>query len=179
MTENIAQGIIPLIIFTVVLASLLFRRETYENFIKGAAKGLKITVELIPTLIGLMVGVGILRESGLISDLCGMMAKSVDMMGIKVSESIIDVIPVGIVKIFSSSAATGLMLDIFRVKGADSQSGRLAALLLASTETILYTVSVYCMSVRVTKTRWIIPGALVAMTAGMAASGIIVFFLWK
>jgi spore maturation protein B len=78
-----------------------------------------------------------------------------------------------VVKIFSSSAATGLALDIFKEYGTDSFAGLATSLALASTETVFYTMSVYFMSVRVTKTRWTLKGALLSTIAGIIASVII------
>lgn len=71
-----------------------------------------------------------------------------------------ELIPVAVVKMFSSSAATGLLLDIYKTHGADSMLGRAASVMLSSTETIFYTMSVYFMSVKVKKTRYTLPGAL-------------------
>ena len=74
------------------------------------------------------------------------------------------------VKLFSSTAATGLMLDIFTRYGVDSPDGWLAALILSCTESCIYTMSVYFMSQKITKTRWTLQGALIAALAGVAAS---------
>lgn len=169
MVEIIAQGIIPLIVFLVVLAGTLSDRKSYEHFTKGAVKGLKITADLVPTLIGLLVGVGALRASGILDAFCGWLGSFTEKIGIPPS-----VVPVAVVKIFSSSAATGLMLDIFKTNGVDSAAGQLAALILSSTETLMYTVSIYYMAVKITKTRWTIPGALFSMLAGVIASTVFV-----
>ena len=75
-----------------------------------------------------------------------------------------------IVKMFSSSAAVGLLLDIYKEYGADSTVGYGASLILSSTETIFYTMSVYFMAAKVTKTRWTLAGSLLATAAGVAAS---------
>jgi spore maturation protein B len=71
---------------------------------------------------------------------------------------------------FSSSAATGLLLDIFKNLGPDSYTGRVASILLSSTETIFYTMSVYFLAAKVTKTRYTLPGALLATLTGTVAS---------
>ena len=71
---------------------------------------------------------------------------------------------------FSSSAATGLLLDIYKEYGTDSLLGRMASIMLGSTETIFYTMSVYFMSVKIKKSRYALAGALAATAAGMAAS---------
>jgi spore maturation protein B len=71
---------------------------------------------------------------------------------------------------FSSSAATGLVLDIFKVHGPDSYIGMLTSILMSCTETIFYTMSVYFLAAKVTKTRYTLTGALLASAAGLAAS---------
>ena len=72
--------------------------------------------------------------------------------------------------LFSSSAATGLVLDIFKKFGTDSYEGILAAIMMSSTETIFYTMSVYFMVAGVSKDRWTLAGAMLSSLAGMAAS---------
>ena len=75
-----------------------------------------------------------------------------------------------IVKMFSSSAATGLLLDVYKEYGTDSYLGLVASISMSCTETIFYTMSVYFMTAKVTKTRYTLPGALLATLAGLAAS---------
>ena len=79
-------------------------------------------------------------------------------------------VPLTIVKMFSSSAATGLLLDIYKEFGTDSRNGMIASISMACTETIFYTMSVYFMSAKVKKTRYTLAGALIATFAGLAAS---------
>ena len=79
-------------------------------------------------------------------------------------------IPLLIVKLFSSSAATGLVLDIFKSAGPDSYAGMVTSILMSCTETVFYTMSVYFLAARVTKTRHTLAGALLATLAGTAAS---------
>ena len=81
-----------------------------------------------------------------------------------------ELIPLSLVKMFSSSASTGLLLDIFKAHGADSLLGKTAAIMMSSTETIFYTLSVYFMSVKIKKTRYTVAGALIATIAGLFAS---------
>lgn len=98
----------------------------------------------MPTLIGLMAAVGILRASGFLDFISGWLGKLMAATGFPT-----ELIPVAVVKMFSSSAATGLLLDIYKTHGADSMLGRAASVMLSSTETIFYTMSVYFMSVKV------------------------------
>ena len=174
MIEAVAQGIIPMIIFAVVLWALISGGRVYEDFTKGALRGLRISAELLPTLIGLLVGVGVLRASGALDAFCGIVGRGTRYIGFPAQ-----VVPVAVIKIFSSSAATGLMLDIFRSCGVDSYEGLLAALILSSTETLMYTISIYYMSVKVTRTRWTVAGALFSMAAGIVGSVLVLGFVTK
>ena len=80
------------------------------------------------------------------------------------------IVPVILVRLVSNSAATGLVLDIFKEFGTDSNLGLIASLLMSSTETVLYCMSVYFGAAGITKTRYTLAGALIATAAGVAAS---------
>lgn len=165
--------IIPSIIFYIICMGLCKKISVYDVFIEGSLKGLKTAVQLMPTLIGLMVGVGILSSSGFIEDFALMLANVSKNARIPVKVFPVRSVPVAIVRMFSNSAATGLVLDIFRDLGPDSYEGILVSLMMCSTETIFYTMSVYFSAVKVKKTRWTLPGALIASFAGMIASVVI------
>ena len=112
-----------------------------------------------------MVSVGILRASGFLDFIAGILGTI-----FQASHFPAELVPLAIVKMFSSSAATGLLLDIFKESGTDSRNGLIASIMLSSTETIFYTMSVYFMSAGVKRTRYTLAGAMVAAFAGMAAS---------
>ena len=157
----LSDVIIPLFIVVILMAGLLNRRNAYEDFVKGARDGLKTAVDILPTLAGLMVAVGILRASGLLDALAGVLGNCVDRIGFPSQ-----LVPLAVVRMFSSSAATGLLLDVYEQFGTDSRLGRIASVMMSSSETIFYTMSIYFMTVKVKKTRWTLAGALVATVAG-------------
>lgn len=95
----------------------------------------------MPTLIGLMAAVGILRASGFLDFISGLLENFTGRIGFPG-----ELVPLTIVKMFSSSAATGLLLDIFKQFGTDSRLGMIASISLSCTETIFYTMSVYFMT---------------------------------
>ncbi len=156
---------IPLLIFYIIAYGLVSKVNVYEEFIKGAKSGFQIVVQIMPTLVALLVGVGILRASGFLNyvgEFIGRYTKGLGIPG--------DIISLIVVKLFSGSAATGLTLDIFKTYGPDSRVGMMASILCSCTETVFYTMSVYFMAAKVTKTRWTLAGALVATGAGVLAS---------
>lgn len=161
----ISDLMIPLIIFYIVGFGLLMKRNIYEDFVEGAANGLKTVAKIAPTLIGLMTGTGILRASGFLDMAGNFLGKYLKPFGFPG-----ELVPLSVVKMFSSSAATGLLLDIYKKFGTDSRTGLIASLLLCSTETIFYTMSVYFIAAKVTKTRYTLTGALLATLGGTVAS---------
>ena len=161
----LSDFLIPILIFYILGFGLLTKTPVFEEFVKGAKEGLSVTVSILPTLIGLLMGVGILRISGFLDWFAGVARVITDLLQIPAA-----LLPVTFVRLFSSSAATGLVLDLFRQYGADSQIGYGASILLSCTETVFYTMSIYFMAAKVKKTRYTLPGALLATAAGVAAS---------
>lgn len=157
--------IIPLFIFYVIGMGLLQKVPVYDSFVEGAKDGVKTVVGILPTLIGLMVGVGVLRASGFLDFLAACLSRPAGFLGFPSP-----LVPVTIVRMFSSSAATGLVLDIFRQYGTDSLIGRIASISMSCTETIFYTMSVYFMAAKINKTRYTLAGALFSSLAGIAVS---------
>ena len=137
----------------------------YEDFVKGAREGLKTVVGIMPTLIALMTAVGVLRASGFLDFLGNIVRPLSEKAGFPA-----ELVPLAFIKMFSSSAATGLVLDIFKNYGTDSLIGLITSIMMSCTETIFYTMSVYFIAAKVTKTRYTLSGALLSTLAGIAAS---------
>ena len=156
---------VPLVIFGIVSYGLLMKVDVYETFIRGAKSGLRTVVSLVPTLVGLMVAVGILRASGFLDFLSSVVGQFSSYIGFPG-----ELVPLTVVKMFSSSAATGLLLDVFKEFGTDSRLGLIASISMCCTETIFYTMSVYFMTAGVKRSRYTLAGALLATFAGLAAS---------
>ncbi len=165
---TISSFIIPGIMLFIVIYGVAKKRNVYDDFVEGATGGLKTVIKVMPTLIGLMVAVGVLRESGFMEFLGQQVGKVTDQIGFPG-----ELMPVTIVKIFSSSAATGMVLDIFKSYGPDSYLGKVTSLMMSCTETVFYTMSVYYLTAKVTKTRCTLPGALLATITGTIASVIL------
>ena len=160
--------IIPFILFYVIGYGLLKKLNVYETFIKGAVDGFQTVIKIMPTLIGLMVAVGVLRASGFLDMLSNVLGHFLQYVGFPAQ-----LVPVTIVRMFSSSAATGLVLDIFKEYGPDSFLGIVTSIMMGCTETIFYTMSVYFMTAKVKKTRYTLAGALLATFAGIVVSVIL------
>lgn len=162
---HLSNIIIPAIIFYIVATGLAQKQDVYSDFIKGARDGFTTVIKIAPTLVGLMVAVGILRASGFLDFIGSLFARMTGGVGVPAP-----VVPVIIVKLFSSSAATGLVLDIFKEFGTDSYIGLVTSIMMSSTETVFYTMSVYFLAAKVTRTRYTLAGALFSTMTGIAAS---------
>ena len=161
----LSDFIVPFVIFYIVGFGILMKTNVYEHFINGARKGFFTVIKIIPTLIGLMVAVGVLRASGFLDFFAEVVSRFVVHIGFPVQ-----LVPLTIVRMFSSSAATGLVLDIFKEYGTDSYIGLVASIMMSCTETIFYTMSVYFMTANIKKTRYTLAGAFLATFAGIAVS---------
>lgn len=161
----ISDYIIPFVIFYVIGYGLLEKCSIYDDFIRGASEGFKVVLGILPTLIALMIGVGVLRSSGALTMLGNFIAPVTSLLRFPA-----ELVPLVIVKMFSSSAATSLLLDVYKEFGPDSKFGVLSSVLMSCSETIFYTMSVYLMTAGVKKSRYILLGALIATLAGVIAS---------
>lgn len=161
----LSRILVPLTVSYMIGFGLISGRPVFDDFLEGAKEGMKTVAGILPTLIGLMTAVGVLRTSGFLDEVGEWLSVPAAWLHLPPQ-----LVPLTLVRLISNSAATGLVLDIFRKYGPDSEIGMAASVLMSCTETVFYCISIYYGSVHVTKTRHTIPGALLATAAGIAAS---------
>lgn len=168
----LSEFMIPILLFYIVAMGVCAKRNVYEDFMKGAKDGMSLVVKIMPTMIAMLVAVNVLRASGFLE----FIAELVKPLAEKISfpEALV---PLSIIKIFSSSGATGLLLDLYKEYGVDSQVGKIGSLILSSTETIFYTMSLYFVTAGIKKTRYTLAGCLVATISGIVASVILAGYM--
>ncbi len=169
----LSDMMIPAVMVYIVLYGARKKVDIYDAFVEGAEKGMKIVVTILPTLLGLMVAVGVLQNSGLLEILCRLASPAADKIGFPA-----EALPLTLMRLVSSSAATGLLLDIFAKYTPDSFIGRFVSVMMCCTETVFYTISVYFMSIKAKKSRYTLVGAMIANAAGVAASLLICKLCW-
>ena len=160
--------IIPAVMLFIVIHGMIKKVNVYDEFVTGAKDGMKTVVSIAPTLVGLMMAVGVLRASGFLEFLTHILevpATSIGLPG--------PIIPIAFIRLVSNSAAVGLVLDLFKNYGPDSQVGLMASILMGSTETVLYCMSVYFGSAGISRTRYTLAGGLLAAFVSLAASVIL------
>ena len=157
--------LVPLLLLGVCAAALRKRENAYDLMLGGAAEGLKLLTGILPALILLLTAVHMLRASGAVDMLSRFLAPVFSLFGIPPETAMLVLIrPV------SGSAALAVGAELMAQYGVDSRIGRTVAVMLGSTETTFYTVSVYFGGCGVKKTRYAIPAALIADVAGFLAA---------
>ncbi len=164
---------IPIVLVYILFYGYSKKIDVYDSFINGAEEGFKTVFKIAPTLIGLMVAVGVLRASGALDMLSNLISPISEKVGYPT-----EAVPLTFMRLISSSASTGILLDIFKTYGVDSFLGNFVSVMMSSTETVFYTMSVYFMAVNITKTRYTLAGALISNFAGVIASLWISRILW-
>ena len=162
----------PLIILVIVFYGVIEKKEVFDKFIEGAKEGIKIVVNIFPTLIGLFLAVGTLRSSGVID----IVIKILDPL-LNIVHFPTEIMPLALLRPISGSSSIAVATDIMKNFGVDSQIGIMAAVIMGATETTLYTIAVYSSSVKIKKTRFVLIAALTADIVGIITSTIICRFL--
>ena len=159
---------IPCIIFIIIVNGLLEKKNVFDIFIDGAKEGTKIVYNLLPTLIGLFVAVGALRNSGLLDFIIDLFSPLINFFNMPK-----EIMPLAFLRPISGSAATAIATDIMNVYGVDSKIGYIASVIMGSTETTLYTIAVYTSCIKVKNARYIIVPALIGDITGMLVSVVV------
>jgi spore maturation protein B len=149
--------IVPLLLLTASLMALRKKENTYDLLLQGGAEGLRLLLSIAPALVILLTAVHMLRASGAVTLLSKLLAPAFRLVGIPPETAILVLI-----RPISGSAALAVGAELMAEFGPDSLIGRTVAIMLGSTETTFYTISVYFGSSGIKKTRYAIPAALFA-----------------
>ena len=160
-----AEYIVPLILAVTAIAALRKKENAYDILTDGAREGFNMLLTIAPSLVVLLSAVGILRESGALETLSRLLSPALEFLGIP-AETVLLLL----VRPISGSAALAMGAELIAAHGPDSLIGRTAAVMLGSTETSFYTISVYFGSWGITKTRYAVPAALIADFVGFLAA---------
>jgi spore maturation protein B len=165
--------IVPLLLLASATVALHKKENAYDLMLQGAADGLKLVVNILPALVLLLTAVHMLRASGAMTLLSGFLSPVFSFFGIPPETAMLV-----LVRPISGSAALAVGADLMREYGVDSTVGRTVAVMLGSTETTFYTISVYFGAAGIKKTRYTIPAALFADFIGFLAASFTVRLLF-
>lgn len=171
---NFSMLILPVLIGTILIIAALRGVKVYETFITGAKEGFITVYKIAPYLLTMLFAIDIFRKSGAMDYLIYGIKPLCDMLNIPEG-----VIPMIIIKPLSGSGALGVMTDIMKTYGPDSMEGKIAAVMMGSTETIFYTLSVYFGSCQIKNTRHSLPAAMIAHIVGSLAAVYICYLFFK
>lgn len=158
-------SIIPILIGTIVIYGMIKGVKVYEYFIDGAKGGLRLCFNIYPYLLAMLVAVGVFRESGALGYFINAVKPIVKFIGLPP-----EVVPLIMVKPLSGSGAQGIFMDILNQYGADTYIGLVASIIIGSTETIFYTLTVYFGAINIKKIRHTLWAAIMAdLTAVIVA----------
>lgn len=157
MFEYFTKSIIPIIVVIIVTYGMFKGRKVYEWFIEGAKEGLKVCLNIFPYLLAMIVAVHIFRESKLLDILNNLISPLTNFIGLPK-----EVTPLVLVKPLSGSGAIGVLTDILKTYGPDSKIGLISSVIMGTTETIFYTLTVYFGAVQIKKTRHTLWAAILA-----------------
>lgn len=169
MTDYVAA----LILLAASLLALRKKENTYDLLLQGGADGLKLLLTITPALVILLTAVHMLRASGAVELLSGFLSPVFRLVGIPPETAMLVLI-----RPISGSAALAVGAELMAEYGPDSTIGRTVAVMLGSTETTFYTISVYFGAVGIKKTRYAIPAALFADFVGFFMASLTVRFFY-
>ena len=165
----LTSAAVPLILALTALTALSHRTDLHSALTKGAQDGLTILLRILPNLICLMTAISMLRASGFLDWMAAICAPMLKPLGIPP-----ETLPLLFSRPVSGSGALGVGAELIATYGPDSLIGRTAAVMLGSTETTFYTISVYFGAAGIKKTRYALPAALCADFAGFVAASLAV-----
>lgn len=169
----VTDYLVPLLLFFPALLTLRKKENAYSLLLEGASEGLRLLVSIVPSLILLLTAVHMLRASGAMAVLGNLLAPFFSFFGIPPETAMLVLI-----RPISGSAALAVGAELMAQYGVDSQIGRTVAVMLGSTETTFYTISVYFGAAGIRKTRYTVPAALFADFVGFFMASLTVRFLY-
>ena len=155
----------PLMILIIVIYAVLEKVKIFDNFLEGAKEGIKITMSIFPTLIGLFVAIGALRSSGILGLIINFVTPLLNVVNFPK-----EIMPLAMLRPISGSSSIAIATDIMKNYGVDSQIGIIASTIMGSTETTLYTIAIYTSCIKVKKIRFVLGVALLADVIGIVTS---------
>ena len=168
----ITDLVVPCVVAFILFYGLIKKVDVFSVFCEGAAEGLRTCVDILPALVLLLTFIGMLRASGAVESLTALLQPICSAVGFPA-----ECMPMVLLRPFSGSGAIAVYNEIASGAGVDSFAGRVAAVLLGSSETTFYTIAVYFSAVKVRRTRHAVPAALTAdLTAWLVAGAVVTAF---
>lgn len=164
----LSKAAIPCLIAVILVLGAWKRIPVFDTFLQGAKEGLSTTIKILPVLVGIMLGIEVLKASGALDMLVSLIGPVAVFLGIPQ-----EIIPMAILRPISGSASLGLLNQQLKEYGPDSYIGKTLSVMMGTTETIFYTIAIYFGAIGVKKTRFTMWVALISGLSGIISSVII------
>ena len=172
----LGNGILLLILFLIILGAVYKRINIFDAFIEGAKGGFETAIRIIPYLVGLLVAISLLRNSGTFEIIIDGIKNLFAALG--ADTRFVDGLPTALIKPLTGSGARGMMIDTMNAYGADSFAGRLACVLQGSSDTTFYVIAVYFGAISVKNTRYAVGVMLLADLVGIITSILLAYMFF-
>jgi len=168
LCEQLSVWAIPFLLLLIPVAGYIRKVKVYEAFVEGAAEGFTTAIRILPCLVAMLVAISIFRASGAMDACIAFMAPVLHVLGVPS-----ELVPLAIMRPLSGSGSLGLVTELFNTYGPDSQVGKIASTVLASTDTTFYVLTVYFGAVSISNPRY----ALLVGLSGDIASFLISVYI--
>jgi spore maturation protein SpmA len=169
LVSNIVGNLLVFGVIVAFIVGALYRRvNAYEVFIEGAKGGIQVSLMIIPFLVGMLVAIGVLRNSGVLNMVVGAVSWVVASVGL--NSDFTPSLPTALMKSISGSGARALAIEAMKTYGVDSFVGRLVSIIQGSSDTTFYIIALYFGSVGITRTRYAVAYGLLADLAAVVAA---------
>ena len=165
--------ILPAVFIIILGYALIKKIKIFDVFLSGAKQGAASCFTILPALVGLVVAVSMMRASGLLGFLANALSPVLNIFGFPA-----EVLPLALLKSVSGSGALAMVKNVFESCGVDSFSGKLASVMLGSSETTFYALAVYYGATKVKNTRYTVFAAVVADVVGIVAALVLCNIFW-
>jgi spore maturation protein B len=176
--DVVSQWTIPAAILLIIMWGAWKRVPMYDSFVTGAKEGFGIAVMIIPYLVAMLLVIKIFVASGIFDDMKYVGAIAMHSVGLGGFTESLDLLPLAFTRPLSGSAARGVLLEIFDLHGPDSFVGSTASIMMGSTETTFYIITIYFGAVQIKKIRHTLVACLLADVAGILAAIAIGYWLF-
>ncbi|MEM8946594.1 MAG: nucleoside recognition domain-containing protein [Planctomycetota bacterium] len=178
ITSLFSQWAVPLLVLTIICWAAYKQVPMYESFVTGAKEGFSVAIMIIPYLVAILFAIKIFVASGAFEDIKFVLGWMMERVGLGEYTESLELVPLALTRPLTGSGARGVMIEIFDTHGPDSFLGKTASIMMGSTETTFYTLTVYYGSVQIKKLRHTLPACLIADGAGIAAAIVVGYLLY-
>lgn len=178
LLDAFSQWTIPLMVLLILGWGLARRVPLYESFVTGAKEGFGVAVMIIPYVVAILFAVKVFLAGGIFADFKACAAWLMEKVGWQGSVDALELLPLALIRPLSGSGSRGVLVELLDRHGADSFLGNTASIMMGSTETTFYVLSVYFGAVQIKRMRHTLPACLIADAAGLLAAfmlGVLLF----